>query len=110
MNDAKFDVREVRSENHVFPEKVTNPEKGSNVENPENGSCLSRHNACDEAIGLLLDGLTVCLSISEQLLNLLTFCDSNASKTASRFNWRNDCIHKLGLRTRRRLVVLNNYV
>ena len=29
--------REVRNENHLFPEKVTNPEKGSNVENPENG-------------------------------------------------------------------------
>jgi hypothetical protein len=28
--------REVRIENHIFPEKVTNPEKGTNVENPEN--------------------------------------------------------------------------
>ena len=57
-----------------------------------------------------LDGLTVCLLNSAQMLNLLNFSDSNASKTASPFNWQQDCIHKLGLRTRRRLVVLNNYV
>jgi hypothetical protein len=30
-------VREVRNDNHIFPEKVTNSEKGTNVENPENG-------------------------------------------------------------------------
>ena len=60
--------------------------------------------------GLPLDGLTVCLSISAQLLNLLYFSDSSASKTASHFNAQHDYIHKLGLRTRRRLVVLNNYV
>ena len=46
-----------------------------------------------------LDGLTVCLLISAQLLNLLNFSDSNASKTASHFNAQQDCIHKLGLRT-----------
>jgi hypothetical protein len=57
-----------------------------------------------------LDGFTVCLLNSAQLLNLLIFSDSNASKTASPFNWQQDCIHKLGLRTRRRLVVLNSYV
>ena len=27
----------VRNDNHLFSEKVKNPEKGSNVENPGNG-------------------------------------------------------------------------
>ena len=29
----RFDISEVRNENHLFPEKATNPEKGTNVEN-----------------------------------------------------------------------------
>jgi hypothetical protein len=34
--------REVRNDNHGIPEKGSNPEMGSNVENPENGSGMSR--------------------------------------------------------------------
>ena len=40
QNKYKYRYRRgtaVRNKNHLFPEKVTNPQKGTSVENPENG-------------------------------------------------------------------------